>query len=122
MASKQELLSGTRRALPPDMAGLGSSALGSLSGGFGFGLLGRRDDCEGVSLALLLTAFACIAVTFFAVFTKLTTIIANKRRRRRSSSSSSSSSHEDGGVLDNLHLIVHEGTSAERPLGDRVGT
>ncbi len=77
-----------------------SSLYGSFSGGYG----SKKDDCEGVSLALLLTTFASIGVVFFAVFTKLTMIIGRKKRSIPGGTQDTLAT-----VLDNLHTLIYEG-------------
>ncbi len=70
-----------------------------------------KDECEGISLALLLTTFAAIGVVFFAIYTKLTGIIGRKKR-----SATEDSEDAVATVLDNLNLIIHEGIDRQSPL------
>ncbi len=88
------------------MSALSSLYYGSFSGGYDGH---KREDCDGVSLALLLTSFASIGVVFFAVFTKLTMIIGKRKKRSVSDDEGSEDSVSLTSVLDNLHLIVYEG-------------
>ncbi len=86
-----------------DSVGSASSLYGSFDGGYGK----KKDDCEGISLATLLTTFASIGVVFFAVFTKLTMI---GRRRKRSADDYSNTDFDLNEILlDNLHILVTQG-------------
>ena len=58
-----------------DLSDSGSDLYGAMSGG------GDHKCDDGVSLALLLTTFAGIAVAFFVLFTTIT--MAGRRRRRK---------------------------------------
>ncbi len=80
-----------------------SSLYGSFSGGYG----SKKDDCEGISLALLLTTFASIGVVFFAVFTKLTMV--GKRKKRSVAEEIGEEVNPVGEIIDNLGLIVTQG-------------
>ncbi len=82
-----------------------SSLYGSFSGGYG----SKKDDCEGVSLALLLTTFASIGVVFFAVFTKLTM----GRKKRSADEIGEEITDPMAAFLDTLGLFVTEGIRKE---------
>ncbi len=86
-----------------DAVGSLSSLYGSFSGGYGK----KKDDCEGISLATLLTTFAGIAVTFFAVFTKLTML---GKRKKRSAALELEDDTDAGIVVENFQDFIHQGT------------
>ncbi len=84
-----------------------SSLIGSFGGLYGsyddYGSK-KKDDCEGISLATLLTTFASIGVVFFTVFTKLTMI---GRRRKREADDDYVVGFES--FLDVAHVMFSEG-------------
>ncbi len=84
------------------MLGSASSMMGSFSS-----LYEKKetDQCEGISLALLLTTFAGIAVTFFAVFTKLTMLGKRKKRSVDGEDDSPMSA-----LVENFQQFAQEGT------------
>ncbi len=67
----------------------------------------EEEACQGISLSLLLTTFASIAVLFFAVYTKLTML---GRKRKRSVGDESDLSIGD--VLSDIPYFVFEGNEA----------
>ncbi len=100
----------SKAAAPTGLLSSASQAVGMLSNLYGsFSGYGHehRDDCEGVSLALLLTTFAAIGVVFFAVFTKLTMIINGRKKR------AAPEDDEDtlALILDNINFLFYEGTN-----------
>ena len=123
MAEQARAFSKTKNTKGSSAGMLASSdfSLSSLYGSFSSGGYGAtKDDCEGISLALLLTTFASIGVVFFTVFTKLTML--GKRRRKRSALLAGGGEEEEapngepnafGALIDNLHTVLYEGEARE---------
>jgi len=86
-----------------------SQSVGSLSNLYGsysgHGYATKKEDCEGISLALLLTTFLGIGVLFFTLFTKITM----GRKKRSVTEEVAEEMDPVSAVLDNLHEIVYSG-------------
>ncbi len=85
---------------------LSTEPIGSFSSGYGGGY--KKDDCEGISLALLLTTFLAIGALFFALFTKLT-MIGRRKRSLADAAAEEGTNDPWRDLIVDLHLIIYGG-------------